>query len=148
MGQRLEEQPPAKTRYLTMRIILLSWMMLFPVSAFGATDCQIIEHPDHFEVFCVGDFISEPAAATTAATSQQPDMTSQDAPQLHKSTESGSIDIPDRKDAASSTRTQGTRRMQTSTMEAARAMRLKIMQEQQQKESNTRAPDNAKGHEQ
>lgn len=124
-----------------MRMFILSGMMLFPMLAFGATDCRIIENPDNFEVVCVGDIKSEPTAVNTATTSLQPDMTTLADTPLQETSESGSSDKSDRTDTANVPRTKGTRRLQASTMEAARAMRLRIMQEQQQNENNSNLPN-------
>jgi len=38
-----------------MRRIILLMMVLLPGMAFAATDCRIVEYPDHTEAVCVGD---------------------------------------------------------------------------------------------
>jgi hypothetical protein len=50
-----------------MKIIISLLMVLLPCAAF-ATDCRIVEYPDHTEAVCVGD------TDQAAALAQKPEM--------------------------------------------------------------------------
>ena len=49
-----------------MKINILLVMLLFPFTAFAATDCRVIEYPDHYEAVCVGDAAQTPASQPAA----------------------------------------------------------------------------------
>jgi hypothetical protein len=51
-----------------MKIIISLMMVLLPCTAFAATDCRIVEYPDHTEAVCVGD------AEQTTASSQKTEL--------------------------------------------------------------------------
>ena len=38
-----------------IRKIVLLGMVLMPVPAFSATDCRVVEYPDHYEAVCIGN---------------------------------------------------------------------------------------------
>ena len=50
------------------RIILVCLMLLFEQSlVFGATDCQVVQYPDHTEVVCTGDSTAKRVTIVSAA---------------------------------------------------------------------------------
>lgn len=74
-----------------MKTIILLMMVLLPCTALAASDCRIVEYPDHTEAVCVGD---EPTPASfqkagqeqlpgegqTVAAAQTPDLEQLDLP--------------------------------------------------------------------
>jgi len=53
-----------------MRKIILLVIVLLPCTTFAATNCRIIEYPDHYEAICVGD--AEQTPASYQKTEQKP----------------------------------------------------------------------------
>lgn len=45
-----------------MRKIISLGMVLLPCTAFAATDCRVVEYPDHYEAVCIGDAEQKPAS--------------------------------------------------------------------------------------
>ncbi|KAB0670437.1 hypothetical protein F6V30_09825 [Oryzomonas sagensis] len=37
-----------------MKKIILPGIVLMPCVVFGATDCRVVEYPDHYEAVCIG----------------------------------------------------------------------------------------------
>lgn len=46
-----------------MRKIIMVGMVVLPHMVFAATDCRVVEYPDHFEAVCVGDEKTGPVPA-------------------------------------------------------------------------------------
>lgn len=46
--------------------IVLAAIVLLPRMVFATTDCRVVEYPDHYEAVCVGDEKSGPVQAKTA----------------------------------------------------------------------------------
>ncbi len=63
-----------------MKTIVLLGIMLVSNAAFAATDCRVVEYPDHYEAVCTGDApqpsatspSQEPSASPAAVTSSAP----------------------------------------------------------------------------
>ena len=56
----------------TMEICTIVGMLLLPSIVFAATDCRIIEYPDHYEAVCVGDEKNRPEQEQRAMKAQIP----------------------------------------------------------------------------
>lgn len=55
-----------------MKLFISVLLVLMPCSAIAASDCQVVEYPDHNEVVCVGDEKAEPS--TQSPTPQRTDL--------------------------------------------------------------------------
>jgi hypothetical protein len=55
-----------------MRTFIAIMIVLLPCAAFAATDCRIIEFPDHTEAICVGDPAESPASPQTSGQNRAP----------------------------------------------------------------------------
>lgn len=55
-----------------MRKIISLLMVLLPCMAFAATDCRVIEYPDHSEAVCVGDAEQTPTSSQITGLEQVP----------------------------------------------------------------------------
>ncbi|HEX9080363.1 MAG TPA: hypothetical protein VF795_12290 [Desulfuromonadaceae bacterium] len=53
-----------------MKKIVMIGTVLLPSLACAATDCRVVEYPDHYEAICMGDGNSGPVSAPVAAPSQ------------------------------------------------------------------------------
>ena len=53
-----------------MRKIISLVMVLLPCTAFAATNCRVIEYPDHYEAVCVGSAEQIPASSQRIAQEQ------------------------------------------------------------------------------
>ena len=73
-----------------MRKIILLVMVLLPGMAFAATDCRIVEYPDHTEAVCVGDAEQTPASHQTTGQQQIPGQE-----QAVASAETPEMELPD-----------------------------------------------------
>lgn len=54
-----------------VRIYIMAGMVLLPSLAIAATDCQIVEYPDHYAAVCIGDEKSEPVLTQTETVQSQ-----------------------------------------------------------------------------
>jgi hypothetical protein len=133
---------------LTMRKFILMGMILLPGVVVGASDCRIVEYPENYEVVCVGDGKYVPVPVNAATKILQPVTTGQVATPLEESSATGTTDMPRQIDAELSVRVPGKRRLQTSSMDAARAMRTNNIQNQRQIEIDSRQSGNTQVREQ
>jgi hypothetical protein len=64
-----------------MKRLIFTGLALVPCAVFAATDCRVVEYPDHYEAVCVGTEKNNPVnlrpvvPAKEATTSQGPTLT-------------------------------------------------------------------------
>lgn len=63
-----------------MKVIISALIVLIPCIAGAATDCQVVEYPDHNEVICVGD--EKAPASVTQKTAKKQEPSPQSEPSL------------------------------------------------------------------
>lgn len=124
-----------------MKLQLLTTLLMTATVTFAAADCRVIEHPDSYEVICVGEAASAPRSAPTVEASRHTAHPGQD--MADQPTGSGLSDSADRQQQSKSespVRAGSGRRPQTSSMESARETRMSIIREQVMHENYSRQP--------
>jgi hypothetical protein len=125
--------------------IILAGMVLCPSLAFAVADCRVNEFPDRYEVVCIGDGKTAPELVQTIgktplpAREKAPDTVPTPETTVKATTETPIYNNPQ---TSSATKSQAVkvfqdyiqREMQTSRRDAARAMRIKTIQEERQKQ--------------
>ena len=132
-----------------MRILIVTLLgiLWLPGFAFAATNCRVIEYPDHCEAVCIGDAkptsdqnapIAHPKAPGSAQeTSTEPVAPSQVWPPTHASASDTSSE-PFRTGTMIPSIAQRNHRPQTSQMAAAKASRNMLIMELLQQERGAR----------
>lgn len=78
-----------------MRKIISLVMVLLPCTAFAATNCRVIEYPDHYEAVCVGD--AQQTYATVQQTGQEQSGGQELILESSQTTETVRLDLPPEK---------------------------------------------------
>lgn len=108
-----------------IRKYIVAGMVLMPGMVIAATDCRVIEYPDHYDAVCVGDEKPGPVQGQTAIPTQAP---AAQAP----STKQVNTQVTAQTEAARVPVTIGQRRPDKALRDAARASRIRLMKEQRQ----------------
>lgn len=113
------------------RIVLVA-MVLLPRMVFAATDCRVVEYPDHYEAVCVGSEKYGPVQAKTAvqekaAAQAQAPAQSQEAAQAQTAAKAPSP-------AVQALIAYRERLPNKSLRDAAKASRMRLIQEERQKQ--------------
>lgn len=108
-----------------------------PGMVIAATDCRVIEYPDHYDAVCVGDEKTGPVRGQTAIPVQAPaavqaPVTAQAPAAQAPSTKQVNTQVTTRTEAARVPVTIGQRRPDKALRDAARASRIRLMMEQRQ----------------
>jgi len=116
------------------RIVLLA-MVLLPRMVFAATDCRIVEYPDHYEAVCIGSEKYGPVQAKTAVQEKQ----AQTPVQAQEATQEQTAAQAQTAAKAPSPAVQALiayreRLPNKSLRDAAKASRMRLIQEERQKQ--------------
>lgn len=119
----------------TIRKYIVAGMVLLPGMVIAATDCRVIEYPDHYDAVCVGDEKPGPVRDQTAIPTQAPAAVQAPASQVPAaqapSTTQVNTQVTAQAEAARVPVTIGQRRPDKALRDAARASRIRLMKEQQ-----------------
>ncbi|ABQ27219.1 hypothetical protein [Geotalea uraniireducens] len=113
------------------RIVLVA-MVLLPRMVFAATDCRVVEYPDHYEAVCVGSEKYGPVQAKTAVQEKAPPQAqtpvqAQEAAQAQTAAKAPSP-------AVQALIAYRERLPNKSLRDAAKASRMRLIQEERQKQ--------------
>lgn len=114
------------------RIVLVA-MVLLPRMVFAATDCRVVEYPDHYEAVCVGDEKNGPVQAKKTAVQEKTAAQTQTPVQAHAATQTQTAEKPP-PPAVQALIAHRERLPSKSLRDAAKASRMRLIQEERQKQ--------------
>ncbi|MFZ2950951.1 MAG: hypothetical protein WA003_15865 [Desulfuromonadaceae bacterium] len=134
----------------TLRIFIMAGMVLMPGMVIAATNCRVIEYPDHYDVECVGDEKSGTEKAQAAPTNKPLPVAAQFPVPAQASVAAQAAQVPPvQVTTPVTTQTAGARdpfvigehRPDKAVRAAARASRARLILEERQKQLNSPIAD-------